>query len=115
MNIKFNGAKVQVIDVSPLKMLKLMFGMVKELDVAEKEFIDCGCVFFRVIVGEDVEETRKEYETLWRKFAKSGRSAPTFEEALDGDGCIDYRGSYALVEGKRSGRRTMRVISVEDI
>lgn len=115
VNIRFNGEKVQAIDVTPLEMLKLNFGLTKELDVAEKEFDDYGWAFFRVICGEDAERSRKEYETIRRKLAKSKRSVPTFDEAVGGDGCIEYRGPYALMKGKGRGRRTMRVISVEEV
>ena len=115
MNFKFNGEKVQAIDVTPLEMLKLNFGLTRELDVAEKEFDDFGWVYFRVVGGEGAEGSRKEYETIRRKLAKSGRSVPTFDVALDGDGCMEYRGPYALIKGKSRGRRTMRIISVEDV
>lgn len=115
MNIKFNGVKVQAIDVTPLEMLKLNFGMVKEIDVAEGEFSDFGWVFFRINAGEDVEGYRKEYDLIRRKLVKRGRSVDSFEEAVDCDGCIDQRGPYALIKGKRRGRRIMRIISVENL
>ena len=115
MNIKFNGVKVQAIDVTPLEMLKLNFGMIKEIDVAEGEFSDFGWVFFRINAGEDMEGYRKEYDLIRQKLVKRGRSVDSFEEAVGCDGCIDQRGPYALIKGKRRGRRIKRIISVENL